>query len=77
MHISFTFVHEPSGRDVTGTEDVAGYVAADYFSSDIAETLRLANNDTDTAEAWLRSAYLGPDSDGIGVHWTLTPDGEG
>ena len=72
MDISLAFIHEPSGRDVTATEEVAGYQFADYFSSDIAEILRLADSDADCAEAWLRSAYLGPDSDGIGVNWKLS-----
>lgn len=69
MKIRMQFV-DRDGNDVTGTEETHGYVFADFFACHIGETLEMAG-DLDTANEWLRSGYMGPDSCGIGVIWEL------
>ena len=66
--IRMTFT-DANGRDITGTEAVTGYRFADFFSSDIAEMEHEAKGDAETLNQWLRSAYLGPDVDGVQVIW--------
>jgi hypothetical protein len=51
---------DAEGRDVTGTEAVAGYSVQDFFVCDIHGA----------SPAELAAAYKGPDSDGIGARWT-------
>lgn len=70
MDVRMQFI-DRHGRDVTGTEEVDGYRFQDYFTSNIEATLTEACGDRTTANEWLRSAYLGPDSDGIGVRWEM------
>lgn len=48
------------GRDVTGTEEVAGYTFQAFFECDI-DTANLDD---------LMQGYKGPDCDGIGVAWS-------
>lgn len=60
------------GRDVSGTDAVAGYNVGDYFDADIETTLMMPH---DVADATLRAAYKGPDSDGIGLRWSIIEDG--
>jgi hypothetical protein len=61
---------DAQGRDIGGTEAVEGYFIRDYFSSNVSELLAEADC-VETAEQWIRSAYRGPDHDGIGVAWTV------
>lgn len=51
---------------------VAGYNVGDYFDADIETTLMMPH---DVADATLRAAYKGPDSDGIGLRWSIIEDG--
>jgi hypothetical protein len=69
MTIRMTFI-DATGSDITGTEAAAGYHFADFFSSDIAEMEHEAAGDAETLNQWLRSAYLGPDVDGVQVTWS-------
>ena len=58
--VEYTWI-DSAGRDVTGTEIVAGYSLRDYFPG-----LDLDSASKDE----LAAAYLGPDCDGIGVRWS-------
>jgi hypothetical protein len=58
----FCFING-SGDDVTGTEEVAGYLVQDFFTCDI----RTATDEE------IRATYKGPDSEGIGVRWMDLP----
>ena len=68
--ISMRFIAK-NGEDITGTEAVDGLTFADFFSSDLAELEAEAKGDAETLTQWLRSAYLGPDIDGVMVAWKV------
>lgn len=60
------------GRDVTGTEDVAGYRFQDFFDRDVREITN--SRAPGEIRSLLGRAYRGPDCDGIEVQWSV---GEG
>ena len=66
--VDFRF-HDAANRDVTGTDEVAGYHWADYFGDAMEDVL--AAKSVDDADRLLKAAYKGSDVDGIGVVWTL------
>lgn len=47
-----------------------GYNVADWFSGDAIERAEAATTAAD-ADTILRTAYLGPDVDGVEVTWTI------
>ncbi len=59
--------------DMWVSEHDDGYRARDWFQGGQATLDAAADADTaEAADAILRAAYLGPDSDGVVVHWTIT-----
>ena len=62
---------DANGEDITATAAAYGYQFSDFFSSDLAELEAEAKGDAETLTQWLRSAYLGPDIDGIMVAWEV------
>lgn len=67
--ITFTWI-DAKGHDIDGTDAVQGYHVTDFFSNNLEEIEREAA-DTYEMNAWLESAYRGPDIDGIGLRWTI------
>ena len=68
--IEYKFI-DRTGKDVTGTEEVAGYHWADFFRGSDDWACSTATT-LEEADRKMAAAYKGRDIDGIGVRWRLS-----
>ncbi len=59
--LCFDFINAATGSVITGSDRVAGYRVADFFTCNWLEA----------SEEELKAGYKGPDIEGIGIRWTL------
>ena len=63
---------DSDGKDLTGSPAVRELKVEDFFVGGLGAVETMSDDDDlATLQALLHASYLGPNEDGVGVHWTF------